>query len=71
MMFQLFVLADFLYFPKDKSEYIPATISLAVFMILAFITMRIIIKVSKRQEEKAKEFEEQLMKNQSVQKDSH
>lgn len=69
-MFQQLVLSDFLYFPKDKSEYIPATISLAMFMILAFITMRIIIKVSKRQEEKAKEFEEQLRKNQTIQRDS-
>jgi flagellar biosynthesis/type III secretory pathway M-ring protein FliF/YscJ len=70
-MFQQFVLSDFLYFPQDKSEYIPATISLAFFMILAFITMRIIIKVSNREAEKAKEFEEQLKKNQTMQKDSH
>ncbi|NRD76381.1 hypothetical protein HPT25_02620 [Bacillus sp. BRMEA1] len=69
-MFQTLVLSDFLYFPQDKSDYIPATISLAFFMLLAFITMRIIIKISKREEEKAKEFEEQLKKRDSIQENS-
>ncbi|WP_297987749.1 hypothetical protein [Anoxybacillus sp.] len=52
----------FLYFPEDKTEYIPAAISFTAFFIAAVLTMRVIIKVSKRQEEKAKQLEEQLQK---------
>ncbi|MFZ7944034.1 hypothetical protein [Neobacillus sp. 19] len=69
-MFQPSVLALFLYFPEDKSEYIPAAISLTIFMIGAFFTMRLIIKVSKREAEKAKALEEQLKNNQSTQRNS-
>lgn len=57
-----FVLSLFLYFPEDKSEYIPAVISLVIFMIAAVITMRVIIRISRREAQKAKEFEEQLKK---------
>ncbi|EMT45020.1 MULTISPECIES: hypothetical protein [Anoxybacillus] len=52
----------FLYFPEDKTEYIPAAISFTAFFIAAVLTMRVIVKVSKRQEEKAKQLEEQLQK---------
>lgn len=50
----------FLYFPEDKTEYIPAAISLSVFVIaciLAFIWVR---KISKKQEERARQLEKQL-----------
>jgi energy-converting hydrogenase Eha subunit H len=57
-----YILNLFLYFPEDKSEYIPAMITFTLFMIAAVLAMRFIIKISKRQEEKAKEFEEQLRK---------
>lgn len=62
-MFQPLVLSLFLYFPEDKSEYIPAAITFVIFLMGAFLTMRIIISVSKREAQKAKELEEQL-KNQ-------
>ena len=52
----------FLYFPEDKTEYIPAAISFMALFIAAVLTMRLIIKISKRQEEKAKQLEEQLKK---------
>ncbi|ACJ34750.1 Uncharacterized conserved protein [Anoxybacillus flavithermus WK1] len=55
----------FLYFPEDKTEYIPAAISFTAFFIAAVLTMRLIIKISKRQEEKAKQLEEQLKKQQT------
>ncbi|MFQ6733342.1 hypothetical protein [Virgibacillus tibetensis] len=42
---------EFLYFPEDKSEYIPAFIALAIFMILAGIAMYLIYKKSKRDEQ--------------------
>ena len=58
------VLGLFLYFPEDKSEYIPAAISSFVFLLAAVFTMRLIIKHSKKQEEKAKQFEDDwLSKN--------
>ncbi|MBO8176314.1 hypothetical protein [Aeribacillus pallidus] len=55
----------FLYFPEDKSEYIPATITMAIFIIAAIITMRFIIRYSKKEEEKAKQFEQQLKNQQN------
>ncbi|MFA1821405.1 hypothetical protein ACDX78_14710 [Virgibacillus oceani] len=45
----------FLYFPEDKSEYIPAVIALIVFIILAGIAMYLIYKKSKKDEEKFNE----------------
>lgn len=59
-MIQWYVLSLFLYFPQDKREYIPAVISLVIFMIAAVITMRLIISYSKREAKKAKELEEKL-----------
>jgi hypothetical protein len=50
----------FLYFPEDKSEYIPAAITSLIFLIAAIITTRWIIKVSKREQEKVKELEKKL-----------
>lgn len=47
---------EFLYFPKDKSEYIPAFIMLVIFMIGAVATMYLIYKKSKHDE---KNFDEQ------------
>jgi hypothetical protein len=62
-MFQPLVLSLFLYFPEDKSEYLPAAITFIVFLIGALLTMRLIIRVSKKEAQKAKELEEKL-KNQ-------
>jgi hypothetical protein len=59
-MIQWYVLSLFLYFPEDKSEYIPAAISFFIFFIGAIFTMRFIISISKREEKKAKELEEKL-----------
>jgi hypothetical protein len=55
-----YILNLFLYFPEDKTEYIPAGITFTLFFIAAVLAMRLIVKISKRQEEKAKELEEQL-----------
>ncbi|MBU8880747.1 hypothetical protein BGM26_17485 [Bacillus sp. FJAT-29790] len=59
-MLQWYVLSLFLYFPQDKSEYFPAAISFAVFFIACILTFRFILRISKRQAEKAKELEERL-----------
>jgi len=69
-MFLPSVLALFLYFPEDKSEYIPAAITCVIFLIGALLTMRLIIKISNREAKKAKELEEQLTKNQTTERNS-
>ncbi|UOQ48108.1 MULTISPECIES: hypothetical protein [Gracilibacillus] len=43
---------EFLYFPEDKSLYIPAVLSLLVFVIGACATMYWIKKASKKEQEK-------------------
>lgn len=55
-------LASFLYFPEDKSEYIPAAISFTIFLIACVFTFRWIVRYSKKEEEKAKQLEEQVKK---------
>jgi hypothetical protein len=69
-MFQPLVLSLFLYFPEDKSEYIPAAITFMIFLIGALLTMRVIIAVSKREAQKSKELEEQLKNQQPPQRNS-
>jgi hypothetical protein len=61
-MSKWFVISLFLYFPEDKTEYIPAAITSFVFLIGAVLTMRFIIKVSKKEAQKAKEYEQAVMK---------
>jgi len=41
---------EFLYFPEDKTEYIPAFITLVIFMIGAIATMYFFYKKSKKEE---------------------
>ncbi|WP_338750885.1 hypothetical protein [Bacillus sp. FJAT-52991] len=58
MLLDSFVLnMFFLYFPKDKSEYIPALISMSFFMAAAVLFFLFMKKISKKEEEKAKELE--------------
>ena len=40
---------EFLYFPEDKSEYIPGIISVIVIFILSMLIMWLLIKASKKQ----------------------
>lgn len=61
-MSKWFIISLFLYFPEDKTEYIPAAITSLVFLIGAILTMRFIIKVSKKEAQKAKEHEQSIMK---------
>lgn len=47
---------DFLYFPEDKSEYIPGIISVIVIFILSMLIMWLLVRASKKQ---VKHLEEQ------------
>lgn len=42
---------EFLYFPEDKSEYIPALLTLGIFMIGAIVTFYLFYKKSKKDEQ--------------------
>ena len=55
------ILMPFLYFPGDRSEYIPAAISFAAFMVLMVFAFRWIRKKSKKQEAETKELEERIL----------
>lgn len=56
------LLMPFLYFPQDKSEYIPAAISFAIFMVLLAFTFRWLIRNSKKQEAETKELENRILR---------
>ena len=56
MMYLMFLL----YFPEDKTEYIPAFATMAIFVLAAVAVWRLIIKISKKEEEKTKELEAEL-----------
>lgn len=52
---------EFLYFPDDKTEYIPALLAVGFAILLAYIAYRIVKRHSERQEEKMRDFEQQVM----------
>jgi membrane protein implicated in regulation of membrane protease activity len=45
----------FLYFPEDKTEYLPAIITLIIFTVLAVVAVYLFIKKSKKDEQKFNE----------------
>ncbi|AZB44216.1 hypothetical protein CEF21_19025 [Bacillus sp. FJAT-42376] len=50
-----FVLSLFLYFPEDKTEYIPAAFNMAIFLLMAVLVFRMIIRLSKKEEREVNE----------------
>ncbi|MEC2078580.1 hypothetical protein ABET51_12650 [Metabacillus fastidiosus] len=59
----------FLYFPQDKSEYIPAGIMMLICGIAAYVTFRLIIRFSKKEQQKADELIRRMeVENKSNQK---
>ncbi|MCU9612767.1 hypothetical protein OEV98_04295 [Caldibacillus lycopersici] len=59
----------YLYFPEDKSEYIPAAISFFLFLIACIVTFLWIVKYSKKEELKTKELEEKIKLQNSKRQD--
>ena len=47
----------FLYFPEDKSLYLPAAIEFGILMIIVFATFFLFRRISARQAEKVKHLE--------------
>lgn len=66
-MKNLLLYGDFLYFPEDKSAYIPAIFEFLIILVLCIIAFRVVLKISKRQELKTKELEEKILKNRKQQ----
>lgn len=64
-MFSFLHLA-FLYFPEDKSEYIPVVIELAVLIVLCVIVFKWLQKKSKKEAEKARILEERIMQEKKM-----
>lgn len=59
-MAHILLYGKFLYFPEDKSTYIPAVIQLVLlFFVVAFV-FRWFIKKSKKDEQAARELEQRL-----------
>ncbi len=59
---------EFLYFPDDKTEYIPAIIACVIFMILATVTMYFFVKYSKKEKHR---FEQQYDQLRETKNDDH
>lgn len=64
------LLMPFLYFPEDKSEYIPAAISFAIFMVMLAFTFRWIRRNSKKQEEETRELEERILSERRAEREA-
>lgn len=59
---------DFLYFPENKAEYVPGFIWFGIGVVLAVIALYWLIRTSRRQEEKSKQLEEELLRKYSTPK---
>ncbi|GER68232.1 hypothetical protein BpJC7_18820 [Weizmannia acidilactici] len=57
-----FIFGFLVEFPHDKKYYIPAFISLSFFVILAVLAFFAIQKVNRKQMEKAKKIEDEILK---------
>ncbi|MCM3722726.1 MULTISPECIES: hypothetical protein [Solibacillus] len=52
----------FLYFPEDKSLYLPAAIEFAILLIIVLVTFRFVRRIAARQAAQAKILEERALK---------
>ncbi|GLC90510.1 hypothetical protein [Lysinibacillus piscis] len=52
---------QFLYFPEDKSGYIPAAFEFLLMLILCIIVFMVLRRISKKQEIKSKELEDRIL----------
>lgn len=65
------ILMPFLYFPEDKTEYIPAAFSFTIFMILCVMAFMWIRKKSKQQEEETRELEERILRERRAEREAN
>lgn len=58
----LWILNEFLYFPENKSEYIPAAIEFAIILVLCILVFNLFRKKARKDLEKTRELEEKILK---------
>lgn len=56
--------AEFLYFPEDKSSYIPAAFEFIAIFILCVLVFMLVKRLSKKEEQKAKALEDYVLSKQ-------
>ena len=52
----------YLYFPEDKTEYIPVVLEFLILLLICILVFRWLIKKSRRDALKAKEIEDRVLK---------
>ncbi|WP_102694226.1 hypothetical protein [Rummeliibacillus pycnus] len=70
-MMNLWILNEFLYFPDNKSEYIPAAIELAIILILCILVFNFFRKKARKDLEKTRELEEKILKEKQSSSNQH
>lgn len=58
----LWILNEFLYFPNNKAEYIPAALEIAIILIVCILVFNFFRKKAKQDLEKTRELEEKILK---------
>lgn len=58
----LWILNEFLYFPDNKAEYIPAALEMGIILILCILVFNLFRKKAKKDLEKTRKLEEKLLK---------
>jgi len=61
-------LLNFLYFPEDKSLYIPAAFEFLIFAVICVLVFRWFLRKSKKQEQQTKELEERVLRERQLEK---
>lgn len=66
-MFLALLYGQFLYFPEDKTTYIPAVLQMIMLLIVVVIVFRLFIKKSNRDAQAARELEQRLVQERQKQ----
>lgn len=66
-----FFILNFLYFPEDKSLYIPASIEMGIGIIICIIVFILFKKINKKQIQKTKELEERILRERQANMKEH
>ncbi len=54
--------SGFLYFPEDKSAYIPAVLEFTILILLCILVFTLVKRISRKQALKAKELEDRILR---------
>lgn len=61
-MSKIALYSGFLYFPEDKTAYIPAVIEFGIMILLCVLAFMFFRRISKKQESKTKDLEERVLR---------